>query len=76
MILGIGEHRQNTVRDLRKKLSGIWGRSEHYLKGAREHRPPGGSFKILERYLQIPLSDTRNHTFSLKSHAQRLVDHA
>ena len=33
---GFGEHVQNTFRELRQNNSGIWGRSEHYIQGARE----------------------------------------
>ena len=40
LILGICGTRQNTIRELRNFFRDL-GRSMHYFKGAREHRPPG-----------------------------------
>ena len=43
------EYKQNAFRELRKDISGIWGRSKYiyYFQGARDHRPPEGASSLV-----------------------------
>ena len=39
---GFGEHKQNTFRELRQKLTGIWGDQSIIFRELGSKDPPGG----------------------------------
>ena len=48
LIWGFGEHKQNTFRELRQKLSGISGDQSIIFRELGSKDPPGGGHKISE----------------------------
>ena len=43
LIWGFGEHKQNTLRELRQKLSGIWGDQSIIFRELGSKEPPCGA---------------------------------
>ena len=50
---GFGEHKQNTFRELRQKLTGIWGDQSIIFRELGSKDPPLGGLKQFNRMLNF-----------------------